>query len=473
MATVKLTESWIASVKAPASGQADFFDVDPKGFGVRVSASGRKTFFVMTRVAGAKKRITIGTHGEMRPDPPTDPRTGNPSPEPWQVKNAREKARSMLGKVATAAATGAPAPTFTLKGNGLTWRDAIETHQTKMRAKNRSSRSIANVAYYLETYMPEWIDRQVSELDGPTVCAIHARIKQNARETVGIANEKGASTANKVIVTLSACWNSLNQKHLGKLGTWNPAKAVTLDTLKRSKKRLQEQELPEWFATVKTIAPVRRDLALFCLFSAMRTRAAREIRWEHIDWKAATFVIPTPKGGAEKAFTLPIGPTMMEILKRRRDENPFMMLHHGGDYGWVFPTVRRNARPDGTYEVIPVAEPKEQRIGPDGKKRSILASPHTLRRTYLSIGQEIKLSELDSSVLANHSFGSHNVNRAYIAQGLEHLARVQRAMDTALRVRLGIAGKRDLLGSDVSEPIRTGAKKPVALAAPHRARKVA
>lgn len=61
MAKLKLTARNVASIKPPASGRADYWDTDPKGFGLRVSESGRKTWVVMYRFEGTQYRYKIGT----------------------------------------------------------------------------------------------------------------------------------------------------------------------------------------------------------------------------------------------------------------------------------------------------------------------------------------------------------------------------------------------------------------------------
>jgi hypothetical protein len=59
--TITLTQRAVETLKAPATGRIEFFDRVLPGFGLRVAAGGRKTWFVMYRVGGKKVRETIGT----------------------------------------------------------------------------------------------------------------------------------------------------------------------------------------------------------------------------------------------------------------------------------------------------------------------------------------------------------------------------------------------------------------------------
>jgi integrase len=55
----KLTDKMLKGLKPAASGQVDYWDELLPGFGVRVGTTGRKSFFVWTRINGEPKRITI------------------------------------------------------------------------------------------------------------------------------------------------------------------------------------------------------------------------------------------------------------------------------------------------------------------------------------------------------------------------------------------------------------------------------
>ncbi len=59
MARMKLTAMAVAQRKAPKSGQEDVYDKHLPGFGVRVSYTGTKTYFVMKRL-GKLRRFSLG-----------------------------------------------------------------------------------------------------------------------------------------------------------------------------------------------------------------------------------------------------------------------------------------------------------------------------------------------------------------------------------------------------------------------------
>jgi integrase len=63
MPQVKLTARNIPTLPAPSAGNVEYFDLGLPGFGLRVSAPGRRTWFVRYRISGrkAKGSLTIGT----------------------------------------------------------------------------------------------------------------------------------------------------------------------------------------------------------------------------------------------------------------------------------------------------------------------------------------------------------------------------------------------------------------------------
>jgi Arm DNA-binding domain len=58
----KLAPKLVEHLKAPGPKRLDVWDTVLQGFGVRVSPTGRKSWFVIIRVGGRQKRVTIGTY---------------------------------------------------------------------------------------------------------------------------------------------------------------------------------------------------------------------------------------------------------------------------------------------------------------------------------------------------------------------------------------------------------------------------
>ena len=82
---MKLDARTIAGLRQPPAGKADVihFDEDLPGFGLRIRASGKRTWIVQYRVAGLSRRLTIG------------------SADVLNVTEARQRARRALAQALT------------------------------------------------------------------------------------------------------------------------------------------------------------------------------------------------------------------------------------------------------------------------------------------------------------------------------------------------------------------------------------
>ncbi|MDH3742353.1 MAG: integrase arm-type DNA-binding domain-containing protein [Hyphomicrobiales bacterium] len=62
MARKKFSDTSIARLKPPAEGRAEYWDEEVPGFGLRVTARGTKTWQLMYRKDGRKRRLTLGNY---------------------------------------------------------------------------------------------------------------------------------------------------------------------------------------------------------------------------------------------------------------------------------------------------------------------------------------------------------------------------------------------------------------------------
>ncbi len=64
LSNTAFTDKFVSNLK-PAEHRYDRFDAVVRGLGIRVSKSGKKSWFVMKRVDGRNRRITLGTYPQM------------------------------------------------------------------------------------------------------------------------------------------------------------------------------------------------------------------------------------------------------------------------------------------------------------------------------------------------------------------------------------------------------------------------
>src|SRR5262245_42399037 len=62
LSRIKMTVRTVDAIQPPTSGQVDYWDAYNPGFGLRVSAGGRKAWVLMYRQSNVKRRLTLGTY---------------------------------------------------------------------------------------------------------------------------------------------------------------------------------------------------------------------------------------------------------------------------------------------------------------------------------------------------------------------------------------------------------------------------
>jgi len=419
--TFKLTAKTIATKCLPTDAERAYYWCSTgSGLGVEVSrATGRKVFVVRKRHKGKLYKRSIGALGE-----------------PWKgglltFETAKQEAARVLNEITSGVA---PETKHQPRSGGPTLRDALEMHVRAMRNDGCTERSIETIESEIPRLLPEWIDRPILDMK-----------RSNLRERHDQLVEEGKlSLARRLKYQVSAVWNTADGASDEGLGAPNPASGWKAAKYTPNRERIDEVDMPDWLAKVQALSPVRRDLQLFCLFTGMRSEAARSVRWEHVNLTSKpmrvgeveippnALYVPKPKGGEARAFVLPLPKTVIELLAERRRGNADIFGPYGGDAGYAFPSLTRAA----PFEVQPLAEPKEYRFDEAGKRVAHLPGLHTLRRTFLSVATEAGVTELDRSVLANHSYGRQSVNQTYVKQAFAHLAGEQAKIERALWARL-------------------------------------
>jgi integrase len=300
---------------------------------------------------------------------------------------------------------------------GLTLGQAIELHLRAMRAKRCRPRSLETLREETARHLGDWLARPLASLSRHEVATRHEELTEGS----------GPYVANRVLQQLRAVYNTAARR-FEELPPTNPVVAVTFNRVRRRREPIPWGELAAWRRRVDALPnPVRRDLQLFLLFTGLRSLDARTVRWEEVDLDAGTVHRPSPKGGEERAFTVPVAGVVLELLRRRRAGN----AEAGDDGGWVFPSRDRAGR------VTHVVEAKEQRTV-DGRKVRHLPSPHRLRDTFATAAHEARVHPLDLKVLMNHALPSgDDVTLGYVRPSLEHLRGCVEAVAGFLVGRMG------------------------------------
>ena len=298
----------------------------------------------------------------------------------------------------------------------VTLAAAIELHLRAMRAKGCAARSMAAFHEECARHLRGWLERPLASLTRHEVALCHEELTERS----------GPYLANRVLQQFRAAYNTAVRR-FEHLPATNPVVAVTFNRVRRRRQPIPWGELPAWRRRVGGLPnPVRRDLQLLLIFTGLRCLDARTIRWEDVDLEAGTLHRPKPKGGEDRAFTIPVSGLVLELLRGRERDNT-------DDGGWVFPARDRAGR------VTHVVEAKEQRYV-KGRKVAYLPSPHRLRDTFATAAHEARVHPLDLKVLMNHALpAADDVTMGYIRPSLEHLRGSVETIAAFLEGRMGLA----------------------------------
>ena len=408
---LKLTAASVKQRCAPAeTGKPAFYwDTELRGFGVKVTPHS-KTFVLQKDVNGRSKRVTIGRFGE------------------WTVDEARKYARELVVQMVKGIDPNEEKRSSREKG--VTLDEAIEMHLAAMRAKKCAPRSMATIREECERHLSDWLRRPLSSVTRNECATRHERITER----------NGRYAANRALQHFRTVYNTANRRMEGLPP--NPVIGVTFNKVKRRREPISWADLPAWKARVDGIQnPIRRDLQLFLLFTGLRSLDARTVQWRHVNLGDTPRMVdgvgippgcirrPKPKGGEDRAFTVPVSGAVLELLRRRQEENHRLYPNDGG---WVFPSTDREGR------VVHVAQAKEQRYDDLGRKVGFLPSPHRLRDTFASAAHVARVHPLDLKILMNHTLAAgDDVTEGYIRPSVEHLRGCAEQIAAFLLGRMG------------------------------------
>lgn len=353
MPIVNFTARGIAGIKPPAKGRIEYWDSGIPGFGMRVSATGVKTWITMYRHNGRKRRHTLGVYPAMT------------------LADANEKARHSLNMAANG---NDPAAEKTSARLADTFGELADEYMT-WHAKQKKKRWEFDQRMLNSDLLPKWKNIKAKDI---------AR-----RDVIRVLDEimaRGAPIqANRVLTLVRKVFNFAIARDIVQ---FNPCQAVPLPAKPKTRDRvLSAEEIRKVWASAEQDDPLIAAMLKLRLLTAQRGGEIEAMSWDDIDFEAAIWTIPGDLAKNGLAHRVPLSFQSLELLRQLNSTR--------ASSRWVFPS------PLGPDKHIENIQKAIQRVRAREECQVDFVG-HDLRRTAASNMASMGIPRLVISKVLNH-----------------------------------------------------------------------
>jgi integrase len=378
----KLTAKLVQSVAPPTKGDRTIWDGGHAkaitGFGVRVNAGGKRSFFLNYRdTAGRERRYTIGAF-------PT-----------WSVEAARERAKEVRRLID---AGQDPAGEKRERREAPTVADLIARYisdhlPTKTASgpyrKSDELKMLAEIEKRLGKHT------KVADVHDGDIRAMHA----------GITRDRGPIRANRILAIASKAFSLSLSSRAGENAPWrdaamgNPCRGVPRNPEQGRDRFFSQAELAAISDALATYRGEAANAVRLMMLTGCRPNEALQAKWEEMDSEPGYWIKPSSHVKQRRQHKLPLNPAAIELIERLRSErrsNASPWIFHGDVPGQPLKSVFR------AWEHV------KRHTGIDGRV-------YDLRHSFASMGAAGGLSLLIIGKLLGHTKVSTTQKYAHLA----------------------------------------------------------
>jgi integrase len=350
----KITQKLIEGLAAEGNDYIQYDD-EVRGFGVRVTRNGVKSFILNYRINGRVRRATIGRCEE------------------WSVTGARKKAETLRGQINDGID---PLAELEAERGAFTFADLAREYMEDAEGRKRPTSLRNDRAMLAHILQPQLGNCHLAEIDSDALSKIHRSLKATPYR------------ANRVLALSSAMfrWATRNNQAKAKWGIAdNPARAIERYHEEQREKWLTQEQLESLQRALAAYPdPEAADAIRLLILTGSREGEVLNADWSQFDLQRGIWTKPSHHTKQKKIEHVPLSKASLIVLKRmaaRRNGSPYL-----------FPGRRENAarvtlrRP--WVQVCKTAGlALEERI--QGKRRQLvrykpIVRIHDLRHTFAS-----------------------------------------------------------------------------------------
>jgi integrase len=348
----KLTDKFLRGLKPPKSGQLDVWDALLPSFGVRVGTTGRKSFFVGTRIKGKYRRITL--------KPPYDQ---------LSLADARERAKLIM-----ADAQAGVGPELRKKREEAGTFGAVATAFMQDFAHGHRTRD--EMQRKIDVDLTEWRDRQTTEIT-----------RRDIKELIRVKARTSPIAANRLLSLIGKIFNWAVKEELIQA---SPAIQIDRPGQETERERsLTADEIRIAWAAFDQFGYPFGPLFKMLLVTGQRRGEVAGMRWSEIT--ADGWRLPSERSKNSKGHLAPLSSLAREILADVPEIGELVFRSHSDTplQGWSRAAKR-------LQKLCGPMEPWHF---------------HDLRRTFATHLRSLGIDRLVVSKLLNHAEGG--VTRIY------------------------------------------------------------
>jgi integrase len=417
MPKLKLTAAAVSKLTPPEAGRVDYFDTTLPAFGLRISHTGARQFFLMTRINGQLARLTIGR---------AKAREGEPG---FTLAEARLKA----GELAEMAHSG------------------VDPRQVKARERQDNAEKAGNTFVvvgkrFMEQYVepkglsPNSAREYRRALFGPDTAAwakqpVASITRADVRAVLDAKMTEGkGGAANNLLTHLGKFFNWCAEKDL--VDVPPTARISPPGTKIVGERTLAHAEIAEVWAAFEASGSIFSDLFKLLLLTGQRraeVAGMRRAELSGLDGDSPTWEIPAARTKNGRPHVVPLAPAAVAIIRARPDigEAGFLFSRYGGTAASGF------SRAKGLVDAS-IAEGRAK----DGRPPMPEWTLHDLRRTMVTgMNEDLGISPHVVEAVVNHVSGAAKAGVAGVYNKAKYLRERQAALTAWASFVSGLRGE--------------------------------